>query len=174
MILILEEKTGGTKRLEQDNDKFKTLIEKLNMVDMETQNGIFTWSNKIIGHQHVACRLDHFLVTEALLERDQAMEANIIPKSGLDHWPIVFCLDPGFPTRPKPFHFEKFWLTHPDFNQLAHNWWSPAEIDHGTHMYKLQQRLKNFKLHLKEWNKSTFGNILLRKREIESQLDELQ
>jgi hypothetical protein len=36
MILTLEEKTGGTKRLEQDSDKFKTLIEQLNMVDMET------------------------------------------------------------------------------------------------------------------------------------------
>jgi exonuclease III len=174
MILTLEEKTGGTKRLEQDSGKFKTLIEQLNMVDMETQNGIFTWSNKRIGHQHVACRLDRFLVTEALLESDQAMEANIIPKSGSDHWPIVFCLDPGFPTRPKPFRFEKFWLTHPDFNQLAHTWWAQAEIDHGTHMYKFQQRLKNFKLHLKRWNKSTFGNILLRKREIESQLEELQ
>jgi hypothetical protein len=83
-------------------------------------------------------------------------------------------LDPGFPTRPKPFRFEKFWLTHLDFNQLAHTWWAQAEIDHGTHMYKFQQRLKNFKLHIKRWNKSTFGNILLRKREIEIQLEELQ
>ena len=41
-------------------------------------------------------------------------------------------------------------------------------------MYKLQQRLKNFKLYLKQWNKSTFGDILLRKREIEGQLEELQ
>jgi exonuclease III len=78
------------------------------MVDMETRIGIFTWSNKRIGHQHVACRLDRFLVTEALLESDQEMEANIIPKSGSDHWPIVFCLDLGFPTRPKPLRFEKF------------------------------------------------------------------
>ena len=61
---------------------FKTLIEQLNLVDMETRNGIFTWSNKIIGQQHVACRLDHFLVTEALLESDQALEANIVPKAG--------------------------------------------------------------------------------------------
>jgi len=116
----------------------------------------------------VACRLDHFLVTEVLLESDQAMEANIIPKLGSDHWPIVFCLDPGIPTRPKPFRFEKFWLTHPEFNQMAHTWWAQAEPDHGTHMYKLQQRLKNFKLLIKKWNKSNFGNILLRKRKIES------
>jgi len=41
-------------------------------------------------------------------------------------------------------------------------------------MYKFQQHLKNFKLLFKSWNKSTFGNIFLRKREIENQLKELQ
>jgi len=108
MILMLEEKSGGLKWLEQDSGRFKTLIEKLNLVDMETWNGIFTWSNRRTGHQHVACRLDRFLVTYALLESDQAMEANIMPKSGSDHWPIEFCFNPGRPPRPKPFRFKKF------------------------------------------------------------------
>ena len=119
MILTLEEKSGGLKRLEPDSARFKSLIEQLKMVDLETRNGIFTWSNKRIGPQHVACRLDRFLVSEALLESDQALEANILPKSGSDHWPIVLYLDMGIPTRPKPFLFEKFWLTHPKFDQLA-------------------------------------------------------
>jgi len=165
IILTLEEKRGGLKRLEQDSGRFKTLIEKLNLVDMETRNGIFTWSNRRTRHQHVACRLDHFLVTDALLESDQAMEENIMPKAGSDHWPIEFCLNTGRPPRPKPFRFEKFWLTHPNFFQLAQTWWDQAEIDHGTHMYKFQQRLKNFKILVKRWNKTTFGDIFLRKRE---------
>jgi hypothetical protein len=75
-------------------------------------------------------------VAEALLKSDQAMEANIMPKTVLDKWPIAFCLDLGITPRPKPFHFEKFWLTHPNFHQLAHTWWAQAEIDHGTHRYK--------------------------------------
>jgi hypothetical protein len=85
MILTLEEKTGGIKRLEQDNGNFKSLIDQLNLVDIETRNGIFTWSNRISGHQQVACRLDHFLIKEAILEEDSTMEANILPKVGLDH-----------------------------------------------------------------------------------------
>jgi len=113
-------------------------------------------------------------MAEALFKSDQALEANIMPKIGSNHWPIAFCLDPGLPPRPNPFRFEKFWLTHPNFQQLAHIWWDQAEIDHGTYMYKFQQRLKNFKQYLKIWNKSTFGNILLRQKEIESQLEELQ
>jgi hypothetical protein len=35
MILTLEGKTGGTKRLEQDNGKFITLIDQLNLIDIE-------------------------------------------------------------------------------------------------------------------------------------------
>jgi len=159
MILTLEEKTGGTKRLGQESGNFKTLIDQLNLVDIETRNGIFTWSNRRSGHQHVACCLDRFLVTETLLEGDPALEANIMPKLGSEHWPIVFSLDPGNIPRPKPFHFETFWLSHPDFHQLAQTWWTQDEIDHGTHMYRFQQRLKNFKEQLKIWNKSTFGNI---------------
>jgi hypothetical protein len=46
MILMLEEKKGGTKWLEPDNGKFKTLIDQLNLVDIETRNGTFTWSNR--------------------------------------------------------------------------------------------------------------------------------
>jgi exonuclease III len=70
MIMSLEEKTGGSKRLEQDSGKFKTLPEQLKLVDIENSNGTFTWSNRRSGSQHIAYRLDRFLVTEHLIERD--------------------------------------------------------------------------------------------------------
>lgn len=49
-----------------------------------------------------------------------------------------------------------------------------AEIDHGSNMYKFQQRLKNFKQMLKHWNKNCFGNRLQSIRTIESRLGEIQ
>ena len=55
MIMSLEEKTGGRKRLEQDSGKFKTLPEQLKLVDIENINGTFTWSNRRSGNHHVAC-----------------------------------------------------------------------------------------------------------------------
>jgi hypothetical protein len=42
MILTIEEKKGGTKRLEPDSGKFKTIIDTLNIVDIENCNGTFT------------------------------------------------------------------------------------------------------------------------------------
>jgi len=49
IILILEEKTRGIERLDQDNGKFKSLIDRLKLIDIETRNGIFTWSNRLSG-----------------------------------------------------------------------------------------------------------------------------
>jgi hypothetical protein len=174
IILTLEEKMGGTKRLDQDSGKFITLIDQLNLIDIETRNGIFTWSNHRSGHQHVASRLDRFLISESLLLDDLVLEANILPKDGSDHWPVSLWLDIGAMPKLKPFRFEKFWLNHPDFQNLSKTWWRQAEIDHGTCMYKFQQRLKNFKGQLKNWNKNVFGNILQKKQEIVQCLEELQ
>ena len=54
MILSLEEKIGGTKKMEQDSGNFKTLIDLLKLVDIENSNGTFTWSNRRSGAQHIA------------------------------------------------------------------------------------------------------------------------
>jgi hypothetical protein len=174
MILTLEEKSGGIKRLEQDSGKFKALIDHLNLVDIENSNGTFTWSNRRSGNQHIACRLDRFLVTEEIMESGANLESLILPKAGSDHWPLALQIDMGEPPRYKPFRFEKFWLSHPDFKRLAKSWWEQAEIDHGSCMYKFQQRLKNFKQRLKQWNKDSFGNIIQSIRTIESRLEEIQ
>jgi exonuclease III len=119
MILSLEEKTGGTKKLEQDSGKFKTLIDHLKLVNIENNNGTFTWSNRRLGNQHIACRLDRFLVTEELMEVGSYLESLILPKSSSNHWPLALNLDTGETPKYKPFCFEKFWLSHPDFHQLA-------------------------------------------------------
>jgi hypothetical protein len=111
---------------------------------------------------------------KALLVEDPTIEANILPLAGSDHWPVSLCLDAGATPKLKPFRFEKFWLSHPDFHWLAKSWWNQAEIEHGTCMYKFQQCLKNFKQHLKLWNKTTFGNIFQRMQEIENRLETLQ
>jgi hypothetical protein len=87
------------------------------------------------------------------------IESLILPRAGSDHWAVALQMDLGEPPRYKPFRFEKFWLAHPDFNRLASSWWEQAAIDHGTCMYRFQQRLKNFKQRLKHWNKNSFGNI---------------
>jgi exonuclease III len=81
IILTLEEKSGGLKCLDQDSNKFHHLIDSLNLIDIETRNGPFTWTNKRAGTQHIASRLDHFLISENIMLEGPLIEADILPKS---------------------------------------------------------------------------------------------
>jgi hypothetical protein len=103
-----------------------------------------------------------------------AWNATVIDTPGSDHWPILLTLDiTGTPGR-KPFHFEKFWLKHPDFQTNIKTWWEEVAIQIGTPMYRFQQRLKNLKQHLKSWNKSTFGDIFQAQENLKQQMQTLQ
>jgi hypothetical protein len=113
-------------------------------------------------------------VAEELIESGLCMESLILPKAGSDHWPIALQIIAETTPALKPFWFEKFWLTHPDFQHLATIWWQQAEVDHRTKMYKFQKWLKNFKQMLKHWNITSFGNIFQNIKDIESRLVAIQ
>jgi exonuclease III len=63
MITGLEEKKGGHHSLGNDNISFNDTIGLLNLIDVGTDNGMFTWSNRRSGAQHVSSRLDRFLIS---------------------------------------------------------------------------------------------------------------
>jgi len=88
MIISLEEKRGGTCRIERDYEEFKETIEYLGLIDTENINGDFTWSNKRSGSQHIACILDRFLVSETLFMEGFEMEANVLEIYGSNHWHV--------------------------------------------------------------------------------------
>jgi endonuclease/exonuclease/phosphatase family metal-dependent hydrolase len=55
------------------------------------------------GSQHIASRLDHFLISENLMLEGPLIEANILPKSGSDHWPVQLWVDTIATPKYKPF-----------------------------------------------------------------------
>jgi hypothetical protein len=74
----------------------------------------------------------------------------------------------------RPFIFEKFWLSHPDFMKMVKDWWTNIWITGSSKMYVLQQKLKQLKHNLKKWNKSTFGNIFIAKTIMDQEMEQLQ
>ena len=115
IIHSLEEKKGGSRRLDQDSNDFNSLIDDLHLIDMETNNGIHTWTNRRTGIHQIACRLDRFQISESLMMDGTAMESTILNFLGSDHSPLQLWVDiPATPSK-KPFRFEQFWLDHPDF-----------------------------------------------------------
>lgn len=118
MINSLLEKKGRLRRLNKDSELFVDFIESARLVDILPKNGSYTWNNRRGGENRIASRLDRFLISESILIEGITVDSDILPTGGSDHWPIS--LEAAFLRTPrnKPFRFEKFWLTHPDFANL--------------------------------------------------------
>jgi len=153
MICNLDKKRGGIRRLEAESEHFQALIDKLGLIDLETQNGLYTWSTRRSRSQQVACHLGQFLISNSLLMDGLALEASVLDSPESCHWPIQLWLDILGSLGRKPFRFERFWLIHPNFQTMAPIWWKEATSPHGSKMYRFQQKLKSFNQRLKIWNK---------------------
>jgi exonuclease III len=174
IIRSLDEKRGGSRCLDRDSGDFNTLIDDLHLIDLDTNNGLHTWTNRRTGIHQISCKLDRFLISESLMLECTAMELTILNFSGSDHWPLQLRMDiPATPGK-KPFKFEKFWLDHPEIQENIQAWWREAEVPCGSKMYRFQQNLKNLKQTLKLWNQSTFGNIFDAKKQLLAQLEGTQ
>jgi hypothetical protein len=105
---------------------------------------------------------------------DLAWNATVIDTLGSNHWQILLTINISGTAGRKAFRFEKFWLTHLDFQANIKKWWEEAIIQTGTPMYRFQQRLKNLKQHLKSSNKSTFDDIFQARENLNQQMQILQ
>ena len=112
-------------------------------------------------------------MSESTLTGEGEIGDFVMPGVGLDHWPIFLEWTRLGEFIKRPFLFEKFWMTHPDFQTLVKDWWKGYQDQDGSKMYILQQKLKYIKNSLKKWNES-FAHILIEKQRLESQIGEIQ
>ena len=117
MIASFDERKVGTGRYLQEMQDFTDLITDMNLVDVQTTNGKFTWNNRRGGIHQIASRLDRYLVSEDFVSLDIFYEASIMPFLGSDHWPIRLEVDVKKQQTKRPFHFEGFWLRDASFIQ---------------------------------------------------------
>jgi len=89
IITALEEKSGGLARLEGDNIGFKDFISRNQLMDLQTSNGMFTWTNKRRGSQHIDSRLDRFLLSDNAIHLGRDFHASILLQASSDHWPLM-------------------------------------------------------------------------------------
>eukprot|EP00253_Pinus_taeda_P023386 PITA_23386 len=161
-------------KLEDDNIGFKDFIQSNQLIDIQTSNGTYTWTNKRRGIHNIASRLDRFLISDNVIHLGGDFHASILPQGGSDHWPIMLQW-----TRPgkhcnRPFRFEAFWSTHPDFKEVVRAAWKSFTPPAGAKMFQFQQKLRHLKQVLKVWNKTQFGNILETRKKLEQNMCSLQ
>jgi hypothetical protein len=85
IIIGLEEKNGCMRTLWKDSEHFNSFISLINLINVSTDNGLYTWTNRYSGDQQVSNRLDLFLLSKALMMDGIAWNDTIIKSSGLDH-----------------------------------------------------------------------------------------
>lgn len=88
MITNLEVKKGGKGCLDMDNLRFKYFILNKILMDLQTNNGIYTWNNTQGSHQQISSRLDRFHISDNFSFFVGDIASTILPTAGLGHWPI--------------------------------------------------------------------------------------
>ena len=97
---------------EVTNKDFGDIIGRLNLLDMEIGNNLFTLNNKMIRNQCIDSRLDCFLVSESITESSSEIHSSFLLAAGSNHWKVeLWCSGIGSKFK-KPFRFEQFWLGH--------------------------------------------------------------
>jgi hypothetical protein len=81
-------KKGGSIVKYPFHEIIEDFISKGGMIDINPKKGLFTWTNKRIGLDHIASRLDRFLVHNTQLEDSTVIFSSIISQASLDHMPI--------------------------------------------------------------------------------------
>ena len=88
IIMSLEEKKGGQRRLEEECEVFKDTIEDLVLVNIIPGEGWFTWKNKREGENHIASNIDRFLVLELVTNSGSETHSATLLGASSDHSPI--------------------------------------------------------------------------------------
>ena len=129
-------------------------------MDLKTSNGMYTWTNKRRGPQHIASRLVRFLMLDNAIHLGGDFHASTMPQVGSHHWPIMLKWSCSGSRCNRNFRFETFWFSHLNFKAVFNDSWKSFTPPVGAKMFQFQQKLKYLKQVLKTWNCTQFGNKL--------------
>uniref|UniRef100_A0A2N9EUU7 Reverse transcriptase domain-containing protein n=1 Tax=Fagus sylvatica TaxID=28930 RepID=A0A2N9EUU7_FAGSY len=146
--------------------EFTDFIFSMGLLDLPMDGGNFTWSNA-----RSKSRLDRFLCSPLLADHFSRIAQRRLPRLLSDHFPIL--LSCGFmQKRRSPFRFENMWLRSEGFHNRVQQWWN-SYLYNGSPSYILIQKLKSLKVDLRRWNKEIFGDVNLRKNDLQAQIQDL-
>ncbi|XP_057811613.1 uncharacterized protein LOC131025845 [Salvia miltiorrhiza] len=138
--------------------EFSDFIDASGFIEAPSIGLRFTWSGRRFMPSHVESILDRALFSEDFAALWQNIYSQILPRNTSDHSPLILHCSIDAPRRNKFFRFLDMWTLHPDFLQTVENSWE-LEMDIACPIYKVMAKLKRLRQELRNWNKSTFGNV---------------
>ncbi|GLT46247.1 hypothetical protein SLA2020_200180 [Shorea laevis] len=164
-VMDQSEKFGGAPINQHRVQAFSSCMNDCQMLDLGFIGGRFTWVNMQPDGQVIRERLDRvWCNTDWKLYFPEASVFHL-PRVHSDHNPILLDLEPSKQSCGKrPFRLEKFWVDHPEFQNLVQVCW--GNNDHNT-----SQCLEAMMNRAKSWSRATFGNLFKRKKKILARLE---
>ncbi|GJV14423.1 putative RNA-directed DNA polymerase, eukaryota, reverse transcriptase zinc-binding domain protein, partial [Tanacetum coccineum] len=130
-----------------DDAIFNSFIQDSNLLDLPIGGKMFTWMNKA-GTK--LSKIDHFLISEDVLEAHSDIYVTILDKLWSDHNPILLhCNKTDF--GPIPFRIFHSWFDRADFVDVVKEAWANLSNGEWGHNTAFHIKLKGLKQHLKQW-----------------------
>ena len=146
--------------------EFSDFIEGFNLIDLPLNGGLYSWCN---GSANLSMsRIDRVLVSTDWEEHYPDVVQKLLPKPILDH-NLVLLETSGMARGKSSFKFENMWLKVSEFVDKVQEWWSGYSYS-GTPSFVLAQKLKALKGDLKAWNKLVFGDVGIKRQQLECEL----
>ncbi|KAL6202888.1 hypothetical protein ACLB2K_026592 [Fragaria x ananassa] len=147
---------------------FQQMVTSCSLLEVDTKDVFFTWTNR-----RTEVRLERALANLDWFQAWMSFDCRTLTKATSDHYPIlVTCSRLPFVPRTN-FWFQNMWLQHPGFIDMVNFFWENQSV-FGCPIFVLAAKLKSLKVFLKLWNVISFGDINIRVRTAQEELDGLQ
>ncbi|KAL0449573.1 UNVERIFIED_CONTAM: hypothetical protein Slati_1513700 [Sesamum latifolium] len=172
-ILSQQEKQGDYPRAPWQIAAFRECLADCNLNDLGCRGSWFTWCNRRESPQTIRERLDRACCNDEWSSLFPEAAVMHIHEACSDHAAVFLSTDGDYTQGAKPkrsrFHFEAAWVRSEDCKTVIEKAWK-GEI--GTTPTKgLMHKIRSCRLDLLQWNRSSFGHISGRIKELNEQLN---
>nr|XP_029148267.1 uncharacterized protein LOC114925184 [Arachis hypogaea] len=167
-VLLQSEVRGGQFRLARA-EQFAETLEDCGLFDMGAIGRRFTWYRKVKGGVQVAKKLDRAVINQDWRLMFPEAYTEVLARLHSDHCPLFTrCKMAKRATKGhRPFRFQAAWMTHHLFRNVVDTAWNRGAPDVVKCLLEVQKDATSF-------NKKVFGNIFVKKRELERLLNDVQ
>ena len=99
-------------------DDFCAWVTICNLIDLDTQDSMYTWSGSHNGRV-ISSRLDQAFCNSLFLDYWSQIACLTLPRTYFDPFPLLLDCTLEISSGPKPFRFQGMWLSHPTFLVLV-------------------------------------------------------
>ncbi|CAM8948104.1 unnamed protein product [Rhodiola kirilowii] len=170
--VVCDDEVKGTRpRQVWQMNNFREALKDCGLSDLGFRGYLFTFSNRREGEHEMRARLDRAVADDHW--RNSFPNAMISHCHLLtsDHQMLILDTEGSyFKRRKKPFRFEAMWIDHPDFERVMAECWRSSLDSHQN----WQQKLNDCGRALSVWNRSKYGNVQRRIKDLKHKLDEIK